>query len=56
MSFVTQGFPGSDWHSGWYFIPANTAIKIVLFKQSVTFGPLGLDGSLLVEGQFILEP
>lgn len=51
----TSGFSGADHHSGYYEIVASSTITIAEYKQSVTFGVLTLEGSLLVDGQLIME-
>lgn len=45
----------SDWHSGWSFIPFGRVVKIAEFRQSLTFGTLDLEGTLVVEGKHIVE-
>lgn len=56
MAFVIPIAAGSDWHCGWSTIPSNTIVKIVQYRQSVTFGELQIEGTLLLEGTLILEP
>lgn len=55
MSFVVPVLAGSDWHCGWSTIPERTIVRVVQYRISVTFGPLNLEGTLLVEGTLILE-
>lgn len=55
MAFVVPVTAGSDWHCGWSYIPANAIVRIVEFRQSVTFGPLSVEGTMLLEGTLILE-
>jgi hypothetical protein len=56
MAFVIPVTAGSDWHSGWSTIPLNTIVKIIEYRQSVTFGVLEIEGTMLLEGTLILEP
>lgn len=56
MPFVIPVAAGSDWHCGWSTIPLNTTVRIIEYRQSVTFGPLEIEGTLLLEGSLILEP
>jgi hypothetical protein len=55
MAFVVPVTTGSDWHCGWYLIPASTIVRIIEYRQSVTFGPLSVEGTMLLEGMLILE-
>lgn len=55
MAFVVPVTAGSDWHCGWSTIPDQVIVRIVENRISVTFGPLELDGMLLLEGTLILE-
>ena len=63
MSIITAtvvstgtGGSGDDHHSGYYHIPTATTVTIALNKQMTTWGILDLDGSLIIDGQFISEP
>jgi hypothetical protein len=55
MAFVVPVVVGSDWHCGWSTIPFNNTVKIVEYRQSVTFGTLNVEGTLLIEGTLVLE-
>lgn len=45
----------TDHHSGFYFIPASQQTVVENTKQMTTWGPLLLDGVLIVEGQHFVE-
>lgn len=55
MAFVVPVTAGSDWHCGWSTITSTITVKVAEYKLSVTFGPLNIEGTLLVEGTLILE-
>jgi hypothetical protein len=48
--------PGPDNQSGYFYVPAGLTAIVDNNKQMVCFGPLIVDGVLLVNGQLILEP
>lgn len=52
----TTAGTGTDHHSGYYYIPAATTVTIALNKQMTTWGTLDIDGTLIIDGQFISEP
>lgn len=45
----------TDHHSGWYFIPALSLVTLLLNKQMAVYGPIDIEGSLIIEGQLIME-
>ena len=45
----------SDNHSGYYEIISSNVVEITLYKQSVSFGTLTLEGELQIDGQLIVE-
>lgn len=55
MAFVVPVTAGSDWHCGWSYIPSNTIVRIVEYRQSLTFGGLTVEGLLILEGTLFLE-
>lgn len=50
------GGSATDHHCGYYYIAPGQTVTVVLYKQMVTFGPFTNDGTLIVDGQHILEP
>ena len=53
--FTTAASPGTDQHNGYYHIPAGQTVTISENKQMVCFGLMTIDGTLIIEGQLILE-
>ena len=53
VSGSTDG--GDDHHSGYYYIPLSSIVTISENKQSITYGILDIDGSLVIDGQLITE-
>jgi hypothetical protein len=53
VSSTAEG--GEDNHSGYYYIPVSTLVTVSENKQSITYGILGLDGTLVIDGQLIME-
>jgi len=56
MSIVTTAIGGTDHHSGFYEIVFGIVVIIALHKQMAVFGDVHVDGTLVIEGQLILEP
>lgn len=46
---------GDDHHSSWAIITVGQTVTITANKQSVVFGDFVMDGTLLLEGDLILE-
>lgn len=55
MAFVVPVTAGSDWHSGWSEIVANSIVRIIEHRQSINYGGLIIEGVLLLEGKLFLE-
>lgn len=56
MTIIAATTQGTDWHSGYYYIPLFSLIVIAVNKQMVCFGELKIDGTLFIDGMLILEP
>jgi hypothetical protein len=57
LDYFRSGSTGTstDFQSGYYVIDSSQSIEIPEKKQSTTWGMLSLEGTMLVEGQFISE-
>lgn len=56
MTIIAATVSGTDFHSGYYYIPLFSLVTVVLNKQMVCFGELKIDGTLFIDGMLILEP
>lgn len=45
----------TDHHSGYYYVAPATTLTVAEYKQSICYGVMTVDGSLVVDGQLILE-
>lgn len=56
MTAIGASVAPDDLHSGYFYIPASKTVVVKENKQMTTWGVLDIDGSLVVDGQSILEP
>ncbi len=55
MPIIGATNPGTDHHSGYYYIPVGLTVVVALNKQMTSWDLLSIDGELLIEGQLISE-
>lgn len=50
-----QPYLADEYHSGYYFIPSWKTVTVYENKQMTTFGNLSIAGTLLADGEVIIE-
>lgn len=55
MTIIAATARGTDFHSGYFYIPLFSLVVVERNKQMTCFGTLNIDGTLYIDGMLILE-